>query len=209
MDRTPRPLIVAVALGALLLGAGCSTAPPGATTASASSTAAAGGSAAPAGAASGDAVAWTNNVCGALTTFTKVASKPPQLDNSSVQASVQSLSTYLGQVTAALDSTITDLKGVGPSPAAGGDEAVAKLSAALTQYRTAFQKAKTNLDQSHPMDSESLQTALAPIQDIKNLPNPADGLQASPELESAALQAPNCRSFMTPPTTATTAPGGN
>lgn len=144
-----------------------------------------------------DVVAWTDRVCGALAGFTETATAQPTLDATDPQAAVTGLGTYLASTATAVDASISALEAAGPSPVAGGDEYVARLTGTLTQIRAGFESARTQLDGIDTSSTRSVSTALpavvAPLQELGNLANPTDGLQANDELRAAADRAPNCR----------------
>jgi hypothetical protein len=145
-----------------------------------------------------EAVAWVDTVCGALLPFVQAAGTPPQLTQAAdPTALVRGVSDYLAHAQNAADSAISGLAAAGPSPVAGGDEVVSRLTENLTAFRTTFQDARARLDAVDPADPQSLASelpmAVAPLQELANLPNATAGLQSSPELDRASAQAPNCR----------------
>jgi len=189
MSTTPRPALLLPALAALVVGiAGCTSAVPGA--------------AAPAGqapaTAAGDPVQWVDGVCGALLPFVKTAGTPPQLNTASdPTALAKGISDYLGQGATAADSAISGIAAVGPSPVAGGDDVITRLTQTLTTFRTSFQDAKTQVDAVDTSNPQTLRTelpkAVAPLEQLATMPDPTVDLQTSPELERASAQAPNCQ----------------
>ncbi|MHA6792184.1 hypothetical protein ACVGVM_01475 [Pseudonocardia bannensis] len=173
MPCATRPARLATLLGALFVAAGCSSGV---------------GSA-----AQGDAVQWTDDVCGAVLQFTEAASTQPSLDAADPAGALRSFSTYLGSTGAAVQGSIDALGRVGPSPVAGGDAVVADLTETLTRFKSSFESARTQIDAADSADPQALSAAFAPLQELENLPSPATGLEANPELNSAAEQAPNCQ----------------
>jgi hypothetical protein len=149
------------------------------------------------GGSKGDPVAWTDDVCGALSGFITAATAQPNLNQNDPAAMVKGLGDYLGSTTAALDTSIKGLDAAGPSPVDGGDEYVSRLKNTLTQIRTSFDTARTQLAAVDTSSPESLQTALpaavAPLQELSNLADPTEGLQANEELRAAGEKAPNCK----------------
>ena len=149
------------------------------------------------GAPSADAVAWTDDVCDALTGFTLAATSQPQVDRSDPAAAVRSVDYYLASTSDALQQSIRALDGVGPSPVEGGDEYVGRLEAALVHIRTSFEAARMQLvsvDTSSPeVLATALPAAMAPLGELRNLPSPTDGLGANGELRTASERAPSCR----------------
>jgi hypothetical protein len=190
MSRSPRPVLLLAVLAALLLGAGCTTAVPGTAGPDTGAQGAAG--------TTEDPVAWTDRVCGALLPFVRTAAVPPSLDSAADPAALISvLSDYLGQASATAGTAATELRAVGPSPVEGGDELVSGLTQTVTTTQTSFQDAKAKIDALDPNDPQALLTtlpaAVAPLEQLANLPDPTAGLQNNAELDSAAQQAPNCQ----------------
>jgi hypothetical protein len=205
MNRASRPLLAAAVAGILLFGVSCAQSTPDANPAASSPAAGSGSATVAPGATTPETVAWTDKVCGALRTFTQVAGSPPQLATTSIQASVQSLTDYVGKLSASVDGTIDGLKAAGPSPAPDGDAIVTQMTDGFARYRQLFEQIKTNIATDKPADQPSLQKAIAPLADIKNLPNPATVLRSSPTVAAAADQAPNCQAFRAPATPQPTA----
>jgi hypothetical protein len=171
--RTRRFSSTVAALAALVGGCGGSTAP------------------------SEGAVDWTNQVCGSLSGFTRAATTSPQIDRADPVAAVQELDRYLGATSEELQRSLTALGTVGPSPVDGGDAYVGRLEEALRGIRNGFDSARMQLavvDVSDPAQlATAVPAALAPLQDLRNLPAPTDGMRDSEELGAASEQAANCR----------------
>jgi hypothetical protein len=148
-------------------------------------------------AAGEEAVAWTNQVCGALTGFTRAATTSPRIDPADQVAAVQEVSRYLGATAEELQRSLTALDAVGPSPVEGGDGYVERLEEALRGIRTGFESARTQLaaiDASNPAAlTTAVPAAMAPLQELRNLPDPTEGMRANDELRAASEQAANCR----------------
>ncbi len=145
-----------------------------------------------------DAVAWTDEVCGALAGFTRAATARPDLDLNDPGATVRGLGDYLGSTTAALDDSISRLDAAGAAPVDGGDEYVSRLTNVLTQIRASFDAARARIENIDPASSATplataLPEAMAPLRALSNLADPTAGLRSSAELQAAAEQAPNCR----------------
>ncbi|TQM36397.1 hypothetical protein [Pseudonocardia cypriaca] len=181
--RTRRISCTAAALAALV--AGC------------------GGPAAP----SEQAVAWTDQVCEALSGFTRAATTSPHINRGDPAAAVQELDRYLGATSEELQRSLTALDGVGSSPVDGGDDYVGRLEEALRGIRGGFEAARTQLatvDVSDPAQfATAVPAALAPLQELHNLPAPTEGMRASEELGAASEQAGSCRQLRV-----TTTPAG-
>lgn len=148
-------------------------------------------------AAGEDAVAWTNGVCGALTGFTQAATTGPRVDTADPADAVRGVSQYLGSTADEIGRSLTALDAVGPSPVDGGDQYVGRLRDALGRIRAGFVTARTQLAAVDAADADALATAVpaavAPLQELRDLPDPTEGLRANDELRAAAEQAPNCR----------------
>jgi hypothetical protein len=145
-----------------------------------------------------EAVAWADAVCGALVPFVDAAGRSPQLDPAADPAAlVRGVSGYLERTQVAVESAIGGMAAAGPSPVAGGDEVVRRLTASLTAFRTSFQDARARLDAVDPADRRSLAgqlpAAIAPLQQLVDLPKATAGLPASPELARASGAAARCR----------------
>lgn len=197
MPAIPRPVLLHTVLAALLLATGCTTTVPGSAAPAPSAPAAP----APAGATT-DSVRWTDGVCGALLPFVRTAGKPPQLTAAGDPAALaRSISGYLGEGAAAADSALTGIAQVGPSPVAGGDQVVTRLTGTLTAFRTSFQTAKAQVDAVDTTDPQALRTelpkAVEPLQSLATMPDPTVDLMTNPELEAASRQAPHCRQVET------------
>lgn len=198
MPRTFRPTFFVAVAAALLLAAGCTTTVTGTPAPTGGSSSSGGGSSAapPTTTRTADAVGWVDDVCGALLDFTTAATVQPNIDTADPASALQGLSDYLGNAIAAVDKALTGLDAVGPSPVAGGDEVVRRLTSTLSTFKTSFENAKTEVDNADPNDPASLVAlpdALAPLEQLANLPNPLADVQSSPELDRAAAQAPNCQ----------------
>src|ERR1700754_839541 len=120
-----------------------------------------------AGDSNSEAVAWTDQVCGALSGFARAATAQPQVNGADPVATVRGLSEYFTATGTAVEGSITALDAIGPSPVAGGDEYVARLKSALNQIRSGFDTARGQLatvdTSSVQAMSVALPTALAPL----------------------------------------------
>ncbi|WP_214367441.1 hypothetical protein [Pseudonocardia sp. H11422] len=167
------PVRVATLLGALIVVAGCSS----------------GAGSAP----QGDAVRWADDMCGAVQQYTEIASNPPVLDSADPAAALRGFSDYLARSGTALQGSLDELGRLGPSPVEGGDAVVADLTGTLTRFKSSFESARIQIDAVDPSDRQAVNAAVGPLVELQSLPSPAAGLEANPEMHSAALQAPNCR----------------
>jgi hypothetical protein len=145
----------------------------------------------------GDAVTWTDEVCGALAGFTRAATTGPRVNSADPVAAVQGVGHYLGSTTAELDRSLAALDTVGPSPVDGGDQYVARLREALSSIRTGYETARTQLAAVDTSDPAALATAvpaaMAPLRELQNVPDPTQDLRDNDELRVASEQAPHCR----------------
>ncbi|OLT14010.1 hypothetical protein BJF78_20600 [Pseudonocardia sp. CNS-139] len=144
-----------------------------------------------------DAVAWTGNVCSALGGFTLAVARQPQVDRSDPAAAVRGVGEYLASTSGALQESVAALDRVGPSPVDGGDEYVTRLRDALVRIRESFEAARAQLAVVDPANPELLATALpaamAPLQELRTMPSPTEGLGANDALRTASEQAPSCQ----------------
>ncbi len=148
-------------------------------------------------AADSAAVTWTDQVCGALAGFTDAVTTQPQVDQADPVATVRGMAEYVGTTTDAVQRSITALDTVGASPVSGGDEYVARLRDALTRIQAGFDATRNQLvgvDTSSPQAfAAAFPAAVAPLQELRNLPDPTEGLRANDALRVASEQAPRCR----------------
>lgn len=153
----------------------------------------------PAAATESAPVAWIDAVCGALLPLGPAMQAVPKFDRNDARATVQALSGYLGNVIGAFDQATGGLKAAGPSPVQGGDAAVSALTTSLAGSEAAVRRSKEALDKVNVDDpaalAAGLPTALDSLKELNTIPNPTAGLGSNPELNSAAAQAPNCRTF--------------
>lgn len=145
------------------------------------------------------AVAWADDVCGALLPLADALSTPPKVGSSDPEALGEGFGRYFDDGVAALDASLAGLAAVGPSPVDGGDEIVTGLTGTLTTTRTSLAAAKTRLDAIDPADPSELVTSLPallePLEAFSDLSDPATALSENPALDRAAEQAPNCRAL--------------
>lgn len=162
------------------------------------------------------AVAWEDQVCGAIgSQFTERALRKPEPNLDSQAAAQQAESAYLADVLTGLDGAITGVTQAGPAPVSGGDEVLHQVVGALGQLKTTISDAKTKIDQADPARpgavsqaltvaansvTVSSQTAAGVLKQIDN---------SYPTLAAAEQQAPNCHKFdnvTLPPTPSPAAP---
>jgi hypothetical protein len=140
-----------------------------------------------------DAVAWTGRLCDTTRSFLEAARSTP-LATADPLTQARELRRYLDTTLTALDATASGLGRLGPSPVAGGDDAVTGLGDRLRQYREAFRSARAAVDALGTTDVDAIRgglpAALAPLDQLR-IPT-ADDLRGTPELNAAAGQAPAC-----------------
>lgn len=153
------------------------------------------GNGSPTSAASNDAaVQYMDKVCGAASEFAKLEKTAPKLDGSDPAKLKADMAAYIGQLAEAFTKSADELRKVGTSPIAGGEEAVNKMADTFTTLGTTFAEAKSKIDQADANDpTGGLQAAGEAITKLSQLADPLKDLQAVPELEKAALTAPKCQ----------------
>ncbi|SDH23339.1 hypothetical protein SAMN05216553_11855 [Lentzea fradiae] len=178
-----RRSLVATAAAAALVLAGCT------------SGGSSGTSSTPTGdAASADAVAYMDKVCGAASEFAKIEKTAPQLDASDPQKLKAEMAAYMGQLADAFTKSAEGLKNVGPSPVAGGEQAVDKMSETFTSLGTVFADAKAQVEQADANNANGgLQAAGEAIAKLSELADPLRDLEAVPELQKATQSAQKCQ----------------
>ncbi|NMI01257.1 hypothetical protein [Pseudonocardia acidicola] len=152
-----------------------------------------------AGCGSGDAqaLAWSDKVCGAMVSFRDAVSVRPNIDAGDPAAAAKGLSEFTGNAVSAAQGTIADLNAAGAAPVSGGDAVVTTLKQRMTVIQTTFATAKSHIDAVDVTDATaaqaSLRAAVAPLQNLTNLPDPAADLEVNPHLRDAVDAAPNCQ----------------
>ncbi|XVS64805.1 hypothetical protein ACQPYE_01705 [Actinosynnema sp. CA-299493] len=179
------PLVAATALVVAVAGCGSggdSTTPPSSTES-------------PAEAA---AVAYMDKVCTAASSFTTVQKTPPQLDANDPAKLKADMGAYMGQMADAFTRTATELRAVGPSPVAGGDEQVEQMAVTFTGIAKNFTDAKAAIEAADAGDPVGgLQAAGEAITRLDDFVAPLKQLEASPELSAAAEKAAACQDLRT------------
>lgn len=197
---TRRGAALGVALAVAVLVGGCAQAVQG--SANPVSTAEPGGAAGtPVPAPQVRAVAWIDDVCGAVLRFTHAVTVPPDLAGPDPGSVTQNLGGFLSSASTAAQGSLDALARVGPSPVEGGDAVVQRLSGTLGAVKTSLDGVRARLaalDLNDPAGlSTALPDALAPLQQLSEVSDPELVLRSNPELERAAEQAPNCRQVRT------------
>ncbi|SDO91557.1 hypothetical protein [Lentzea jiangxiensis] len=177
-----RSLVATAAVAALAL-AGCTNGGNSGTTTTPTS-----------GAVSPETVAYMDKVCGAASEFAKVEKTAPKLDGGDSAKLKAEMAAYMGQLADAFTKSAEGLKNVGPSPVAGGDEAVTKMSETFTSLGAVFTDAKTKVEQADANNATGgLQAAGEAIAKLSELADPLRDLQGVPELQKATQTAPKCQ----------------
>lgn len=146
------------------------------------------------GAASPQAVAYMDKVCGAASEFAKIEKTAPKLDAGDPAKLKAEMAAYMGQLADAFTKSAEGLKNVGPSPVAGGEEAVTKMAETFTSLGTVFADAKTKVEQADANNATGgLQAAGEAIGKLSELADPLRDLKAVPELQKATQTAQKCQ----------------
>jgi hypothetical protein len=142
------------------------------------------------------AVEWADNLCAAILDYD---SNPAtfQIDSSSPQAMVTSLTTYLDATSTRVNSAKAKLSGLGPSPVAGGDEAGQALIQSMDTLSQTVEAARTRIAGVDPNDRTAISAALQDIaqrlQGVRAPVNPLEGMgERFPDLQAAARSADSC-----------------
>ena len=145
-------------------------------------------------------VAWSDRVCGVFlnTDFISIVGKEPKVDpNSGLAAMKHSVLTYLVAVDDSLGKMISDLRAIGKAPVADGDAALAKLTTSFDQAKSAFHRARTEIEQANPNNPQAFQAAFEQVgkemSGIAGMEDPSKYFDASAEMNRAADKAPNCK----------------
>jgi hypothetical protein len=145
------------------------------------------------GAASPEAVAYMDKVCGAASEFAKIEKTAPKLDADSAKLKAE-MAAYMGQLADAFTKSAEGLKNVGPSPVAGGEEAVNKMAETFTSLGVVFTDAKTKVEQADANNATGgIQAAGEAIAKLSELADPLRDLKNNPELQKATQTAPKCQ----------------
>ncbi len=97
----------------------------------------------------------------------------------------------------ALDGTLGSLEQLGPAPVDDGEQVATGLRTGLTDVRTAFATARTQVDALDKQDPAEIQRqlpeALAPVARLGNATGPLAGIAGNPQLGAASRSSANCR----------------
>lgn len=147
------------------------------------------------------AVTWADGYCGAVSELVRSLSSMPSIDPSTPQRATKTSSAVLSSMIGGLDSTLSGLGALGPSPVPGGDKVRSDAIATFTGIRDSAAKAKKQVDQPSTDPAElkqALAGADAPLDQISKVKFLA-GLDAVPALGVASRQAPSCAPLTTNP----------
>lgn len=154
---------------------------------------------------------WTDQMCGAVLPFVRTATTPPPR-GADPAATAGEISGYLGRTVTALDGTLGSLQQLGPAPVDDGEQVATGLRTGLTDVRTAFATARTQvdeLDKQNPAEVEQkLPEALAPVARLGNATGPLAGIAGNPQLGAASRSSANCRDLGAVSRAARGTPGG-
>jgi hypothetical protein len=157
-------------------------------------------------ATSDPAVAWVDKVCVEISELTEVQTTPPSGVQGDSAQKLKALDEYLAANIGALDQTVKDLRNVGPSPVAGGDQALNGLVNGLESLKKSYQETRAKFA---TVDLNNQQAAEAAVveafgslgQGIEDMSAAFRAIEANPALQEAGRKAPNCQKWN--PTTAT------
>lgn len=106
------------------------------------------------------------------------------------------MAAYMGQLADAFTKSAEGLKNVGPSPVAGGEAAVNKMSETFTSLGAVFTDAKTKVEQADANNANGgLQAAGEAIAKLSELADPLRDLKDVPELQKATQSAQQCQAM--------------
>ena|SRR5689334_16852116 len=146
------------------------------------------------GAASPQAIAYMDKVCGAASEFAKIEKTAPKFDAGDSAKLKADMAAYMGQLADAFTKSAEGLKNVGPSPVAGGEEAVNKMAETFTSLGAVFSEAKTKVEQADANNATGgLQAAGEAIAKLSELADPLRDLKGVPELQKATQSAQKCQ----------------
>lgn len=146
-----------------------------------------------------DEVAWVDRLCGEIIELVgSQSTNPPDLQNPDTAQAVRGLDAYIGQNVGVIDQTITDLRGLGDSPVAGGDEALGALVDGLEALRTGYQATKDKLATVNENDPAAAQSAISDAMTGLSTSGTEFGqalesIDETGAIQNAGTQAPNCQ----------------
>ncbi|ACU34254.1 hypothetical protein [Actinosynnema mirum] len=141
---------------------------------------------------------YLDKVCSATSAFATVQKTPPGADVTDPGKRKELMAVYMGQFGEAFTRSATELRAVGESPVAGGDQVVEKMAATFSEMATVFTDAKSAVEQA---DANDQYGGLAPARDalakLADFSVPLKEVESTPELAAAARKAPKCQALRT------------
>ncbi|AUI62183.1 hypothetical protein [Amycolatopsis sp. BJA-103] len=144
--------------------------------------------------------AWAEGYCGAAGGLVRTLATLPSVDPSTPQQASRTSSELMVSVVEGLNRTSSALKGLGPSPIAGGDASRAAAVAQLDGIRVRADDVRHRLDSS--ADAEATKTALRDARTSLDELDRLDllrGLNDVPQLASASSRIPVCQELVKQP----------
>ncbi|GGU49606.1 hypothetical protein [Lentzea flava] len=148
-----------------------------------------------------DVVAWMDKVCGAVDGTVKAMSDEPNIDMSDPSKLKTGLSDWLGSKIAAVDKSISDLKGLENGPHPKSKELVSTAEEGMGQVKTLLTDTKSKLDSS--TDATQVVAAFTEmVSKAATLEKTGADVQKKFDetgLAPAAQKAPNCKDLQIAP----------
>ncbi|MGP4018303.1 hypothetical protein [Saccharopolyspora sp. 5N708] len=155
-----------------------------------------------AAAPSPDGVAWVGRLCGLVSGFSATQQQLPGVDRTNTSTMKKTVIERIGAAERAADDTVRGLQGLGPSPIDGADVVNTGFQQGFTQVRDILHTAGGQAQQVDPTDQQRFQAGMTAVQQELQKSgqlNLQDKLEQNEELNAAAHQAPECKSFFAPP----------
>jgi hypothetical protein len=158
-------------------------------------------------AASGDAVAWADQVCAAVGPEVAKFKETPTTDPTNLQATKDNFVGYLDAMVQALDRMIAGIRGAGSPPITDGDAAAKAVTDSLETAKGTVTKAKDNLAKVDASNPAAFQAGMAQVgqdlQGLADMEDPTKGLRGNKELNDAFEKSDKCKALNDPGTTPT------
>ena len=136
---------------------------------------------------------WTGTLCQALD---PIFGPPPEVNLTNPAAARQAYRTYLGDAQTATERALGRLQSLGAPPVEDGQQVLDNLRAQLTDLRTDLADARSRLDQADPNDVAAVGNAVVAagnvVGSLGHMGQVLGILEANPQLDAAAEQAPAC-----------------
>ncbi|TLW92993.1 hypothetical protein FFT09_06005 [Saccharomonospora piscinae] len=150
---------------------------------------------------SGDAVAWADDYCGAMSELVRSVSSMPSVDASSPRRASETSGELLDVMVTGLERTLDRLGGLGAPPVA---EAERLRRDAVERYSDIRDRAQNVLDELAAAEGpearlDAVSAVSAPLDDIGGL-NLLEGFDTVPALDRASGEAPSCLRLTGPET---------